>query len=160
MACIFLFLEKNKINRFWPNIVFFAWAKNTRKSAILQWEFNRENLAYIFCFWRKRKKNEAVLTKSWTFSLLPNKSKKVLFYNGNSTGKIWHTFSCCWRNKAILNKNRKFSLGPKKLEKVLCYNWNSIRKIWDTFSCCWRKRKENEAILARAQNCNGTRGGL
>jgi len=57
----------------------------------------------------------------------------MLFYNGNTIGKIWHTFS----------------LGHKKTKKVLFYNGNSTGEIWHAFSCSWRKRKEHVAVLAK-----------
>ena len=104
-------------------------------------------------FENRERKTKPLLPKLEHLRLGTKQNEKVLFYNGNSTGKIWHTFACFWRrrkeNEASLAKNRKKSLGHKKLEKVLFYNGNSTGKIWHTFSCFWRKRKENEAILTQ-----------
>jgi len=98
-----------------------------------------------FCFSRKRKENKAIVTKNPQKSLGPQNIEKVLFYNGNSTQKVWHTLSCFQRNKkeneAIFTKNQTFSLEPKRLEKMLCYNWNSTEKVWQAFSCFWRNIK-------------------
>ena len=76
-------------------------------------------------FWRKRKENEAILTKQLKKRLGPKELEEVLFYNRKSTGKqIWHTFSCFWRkrkeNETILTKNRKFvAWAPKNRKSVI-----------------------------------------
>ena len=52
-----------------------------------------------------------------------NLKKCYFIYNRNSTGIIWHAFSCFWRkrkeNEASLTKKTKKRLGPKNLKK--CY---------------------------------------
>ena len=55
----FLFLEKKKGKRshFDQTSKKIAWAPKTRKSVILQLEFNWENLAYIFLFLDEQKRN-------------------------------------------------------------------------------------------------------
>ena len=142
MACI-LFFGKRKCSRFDKKSKNFAWTQKTRKSALLQQELIQQGKfgIHFLVFRDKERVMKQLLPKIIFFHLGPKTSKKYYCTMGiNSTGKIWHTFSCFRRKRAILTKNRNFSLGPKKAEKVLFYNKNSTRKIWHTFSCFWRKK--------------------
>ena len=116
-----------------------------------------ENLACIFWFLEEKRKIKQFWPKIENLAFGPQKPETVLFYNWNSTRKIWHTFSDFWwkrkENKGILTKNRTFSVEPpQKIENVLFYNENSTGTIWHIFSCSYRKRKENATFWPKIEN--------
>ena len=131
---------------FWQTIENLRLGSKKFEKTILQLKLNRENLAYIFCFFRERERKMKPFWPKMKKSLGPQKLKNIYFTIGIPQGKSGMHFLIFREkkeNQAILTTNQIFSLGPKKFEKVLFYNWNSTGNIWHTFSCFWRKRKAN-----------------